>query len=379
MFHLAHKLYLCHDSLVDVDKNRVVISKENGFKMHEVIQKLSSGTLVMSGKTIEEAIGTQELIDFFDELLKFAIKTDKPLYIYADKKNMAMLQSAWYKIIFAEPNRNQCERLYNANVFKYNMFFKGRFSSNTGNPHVNLLIDPKNFAAEYDKTKEPAPHKRRSFIIRYARYLNVEILLANYIYDGSMKDELKNVITKLLRKDIEKYIYELKEIFLVHFASKNFRKWLGLSKNYTIDNIDEIVNDKSKYAELFMSNRIFVNSGMGTASSGNKNLRLEAITAEDIEAIKEFTILSGTTWGEEAVYQFIKSDINKLDFLDILVGNFPDYRLDELIEAECTFEHAAGSFFSIDLETVNNYLIEYILEAKIENKKENLRHFRITS
>ena len=65
------------------------------------------------------------------------------------------------------------------------------------------------------------------------------------------------------------------------------------------------------------------------------------------------------------MYAQIKSDVNKLDFLDIYT-DFTDARLDALIEAEATFENAAGSFFSIDLETVNHYFVQTLLERKTD-------------
>ena len=52
-----------------------------------------------------------------------------------------------------------------------------------------------------------------------------------------------------------------------------------------------------------------------------------------------------------------------------------DELLDKIIETESEFEHAAGSFFSIDLETVNHYLITAILESnKLEDKSFIERH-----
>ena len=40
-----------------------------------------------------------------------------------------------------------------------------------------------------------------------------------------------------------------------------------------------------------------------------------------------------------------------------------DKQLDMIIETEATYEHAAGSFFSIDLETVNHYFVQALLDG----------------
>jgi hypothetical protein len=191
-----------------------------------------------------------------------------------------------------------------------------------------LALNTGTLKSIYDKVPHAANAKKRSFFARYSKYASVEYLLASYVHNGSMKKELKENIKRLLRKDIEKYIYELKEIFVIHFTTRTFKERLGLEKEYDIQNIQDIIKDNSRFAELFMSNRLFFVSGMDLPSSKmNKNFRFENITNEDVSNFKEFTVLSGTTWGEEAVYQFIKSDINKLDFIDIINGEFTDKRL----------------------------------------------------
>jgi len=101
---------------------------------------------------------------------------------------------------------------------------------------------------------------------------------------------------------------------------------------------------------------------MNTASAG-ENVNFTEITSTDVTNLKAFTTISGSSWNEENVYTHIKSDVNKLDFLDIYT-DFTDARLTALLDAEATFENAAGSFFSIDLETVNHYFVQTILENK---------------
>lgn len=379
MFHLAHKLYLCHENTIDTNNDRVVISQENGYYMHEVIQKISNGTLFKCANSIEDLIKGKDISDFFSELIDFCLQRDRPLCIYTDKKTLAFIQLAWFNLIFKEPAFETCEMLYNSNVFKYDMFYKGRFSLNHGtNAKIDLALNTGTLKSIYDKIPHAANAKKRSFFTRYSKYVSVEYLLASYVHNGSMKKELKENIRRLFRKDIEKYIYELKEIFIIHFTTRIFKERLSLEKEYDIRNMQNIINDKSKFAELFMSNRLFFTSGMDLPSSrANKNFRFDKITEQDVNNFKEFTVLSGTTWGEEAVYQFIKSDINKLDFIDIINGEFTDKRLEDLLNAESTYEHAAGSFFSIDLETVNNYLIGYILDARFKNDRENLRNMTL--
>lgn len=126
----------------------------------------------------------------------------------------------------------------------------------------------------------------------------------------------------------------------------------------------DILDDTSTFPDLFLNDRIWKYKYMNHATTGD-NVHFTNITAQDITNFKDFTTKSGECWSEENVYTQIKSDVNKLDFLDIYT-DFTDARLTDLLNAESTFENAAGSFFSIDLETVNHYFVQTILERKTD-------------
>ena len=101
---------------------------------------------------------------------------------------------------------------------------------------------------------------------------------------------------------------------------------------------------------------------MNTASTG-ENVNFSNITSTDITNFKAFNTIAGTDWSETPAYTNIKSDVSKLDFIDVL-SDFTDTRLTNLIDTEATLENESGSFFSVDLETVNNYFVQSILQNK---------------
>ena len=109
---------------------------------------------------------------------------------------------------------------------------------------------------------------------------------------------------------------------------------------------------------------------MNIASSG-KNVNFDAITAKHVKSLQKFTKLAGACWQEESVYEFVKSDVSKLDFVKaVSAGEITDKELDTILEVEATYEHAAGSFFSIDLETVNNYFVQGLLDGNKEFREQ---------
>lgn len=369
MIHLFKKVYVSSDKLIDLSLNRVVVSERFGYKVSDSLNETAKGFLIIKGQNFDEIIGQEkEYTDwesFFKEMYKFQNETLQKVMIYCDDASMMRLLSAWFKLILPNSTKISIKSLIESYIFKYNVFHKGRFSTNNGNLYYDYTVDTTNFSNQYDSLSTLTPGE---FITEIKSNVGVEFLLASYLKNKSYKDELKNVLKILITKDLEKYLYELKEIFFVHILTNKFTNKLNLNKTYNFENFTEIENDGSKFVELFINERIWNYKYMSHPSSTRQNINLKNITEEDKKLFKEFTTISGSTWNEEDIYSFVKSDINKLDFLQCF-NNFTDELLDKIIETESNFEHAAGSFFSIDLESVNHYLISEILEAH-KNKDE---------
>jgi hypothetical protein len=191
-----------------------------------------------------------------------------------------------------------------------------------------------------------------------------------------MKDELKSVLKPLIAKDLEKYLFELKEIFYVHMVTPKFVKKLNFSRSYGFENLNEIIQDQSPFAKLFADTRIWQYKYLATPSASKPNVDLSQITEQDRKLFEEFTDIAGTSWSEESVYKMVKSDVAKLDFLPIF-NNFTDELLDKIIDTEASFDHAAGSFFSIDLASVNNYLVTALLAAHTEKNTQFIRQYSL--
>ena len=374
MLHLLKKVYLTSDRIIDVNLDRVVISKEYGFDTLESISA-NGGELIAKGFAVQDVVGEEkgftDLTDLFDALAKHCNNSGKKVIIYADDESFIEIIAYFYKLIFKNIDKANCKLLTENMLTKFYMFQQARFiTSNT--PMSSFKIDTSSFETAFDSATVV---KRSEFINTYLKDLSVEALLATYLNNGQAKEELKSSVKVLLAKDLEKYLYELKEIFLIHFLNKKFTDHLSLEKDYNWANLQDFLNDSSKFGELFFNERIWNSKIMYTPSSG-KNIKVDAITTADIENFKEFTTIAGSVWNDESVYSNVKSDVSKLDFLGIYT-DFTDELLDKLIETESTFEHAAGSFFSIDLETVNHYFITSLLNAKQNDDTEFLNKYSI--
>ncbi len=368
MLHLFKKVYVAPDNNIDVSFDRVVISKEHGVDLLDSLKASQPGALLAFAKEVKNLIGSKNLpyvdtVDMFDKLGDHTDKYGKRIVIYCDHQAFMKVMALWFRMIFKKTNKTAAVDLLESMVFKHKLFGQSRFATNNGNTDEPYEINIEGFGKIFDGAQKPSAERRKKFLTENKSSISLEYLLATYLASGKCKKELKTVLRILLKKDLEKYLFELKEIFLVHILTKRFMDTLSLDQTYDFTNYDEIQKDKSEFPTLFFNKNIWNHIGMSSASSG-KNINFDAITEKHKKSFAKFTKLSGTCWNEEGVYEFIKSDVSKLDFIECITGSeMTDKQLDMIIETEATYEHAAGSFFSIDLETVNHYFIQALLDG----------------
>ena len=375
MLHLFKKVYVATDNIIDVGVDRVVVSFEHGHDTLEDMKKVMGGELITFAQDWSKLIGSKnttfmDTADIFDKLGDHCDATGKRVVIYCDNKALCTIMALWFKTIFKKTNKAAAVDLLESMIFKYKVFNRGRFSSNNGNTDVEHEIDISNFGKIFEGAQKPSAEKRKKFLDENKGSLSLEPVLATYLSSGKMKKELKGIIKILVKKDLEKYLYELKEIFFAHILTQRFTKDLNLEKVYDFTNYDEILKDKSEFPSLFLNEKIWKTPYMNVASSG-KNINFHAITKSDIKSFAKWNKISGQHWNEESIYEFIKSDVSKLDFIECITSvEMSDKQLNMILETEATYEHAAGSFFSIDLETVNSYFVQSLLDAYLaEDKK----------
>lgn len=377
MIHLFKKVYIASDKMIDLEMDRVIISEEYGIQLGIAYSQLHSGDLIHAFKNTAELVGQNMTFAtwtrFFDFLYTRCTETGKRIIIYADDTAFLTIATAWFKLSLPYATSDDIRDLIESLVFRHNVFYRSRWSTNQGRGDEYYSIDPTAFLDTFDSIEVPY---NALFANKIKPYMGVEFLLATYLYSGQMKSELKDVLKILIRKDTEKFLYEVKEIFLVHFVTERFASKLNLDKTYNMSNLNDIVLDQSKFARLFFDPLLWSYPFMTFPSSDQHNVLIENFTEQNILDMKEFIMLATQTWPEEGIYVGPKSDVSKLDFLGIYT-DFTDVLLDQIIDVESTFEHAAGSFFSIDLETVNNYLMEEILSVANSDNKEPLKPYTL--
>lgn len=378
MLHLFKKVYIEFDTKISIDHDRVVISEQYGIPMYEALDKVAGGDLIMYGQSLEDVIGEGNiyptLIDLFTTLSARVESTDKTTIIFADETTYVKITSWWFNILL--PNAT-CENIYNilkSQVFSEEMFSNSKFSLSSINSDFDRNVI--GTLSEFENiSNAPRNKKEGEFIKSIIPHISVEYLFASYMFDGSHKKEFKASIKPLISKDLEKYLYELKEIFLVHILHPRLQEELSTSQTYTFSNLDEIVNDTSPLISVFFKPTIWNNTGLTTpTSSGSVNFK--GITTEDIKHIREYATIVGSLWEEEKPYTFIKSDIMKLDFIPFLQSpTITNASLDAIVAFELVKEHSAGSYNAISIETVNHYLVDHIIFSYNSGNTEDIKPF----
>lgn len=373
MLHLFKKIYVEVDYKISINQDRIVISDEHGNGMLDVLEKNSDGKLLDFSKKFDDIIVKYgSFVKFMQFVSKEQDKTNKPIIIFADKTAFVQIVSNWYKLIFKNPDAEKSYSLFKSYCFREKLFSSGRLSINK--IKSNLDFDKIQFISEFNSAVISNSDKI-NFLKDNKSTLSIEYLLSSYLFDGSCKDELKNRVKILIRIDLEKYLFELKEIILVHLLRKKFQKLIGATTVYDFSNFYDMIDDESPLIRVFFKPELWSDQGLVRPSSSG-TVNFQNMTQDDVDNIMKFTELAGQEWEEKNFYRFNKSDMGKMAFVKHLqTTNLSDEGLKEIIDFEIRGNHAAGSFYSIDLQTVNHYFIDFVLNSIRENKKENIRHY----
>lgn len=376
MFHLFKKIYLDIDKNLKTFNDRIVISKNQGFRIASELEESFDGKLFYFSTSLDDLVGDDKqftsLVDMMNKISMSLEEKGRPITIYADEENFLKLFIFWCKLVLKDAKSEECFRLLKSYCFRENLFSDGRIKISRKN--VSLDFEKEIFNSLFETITVDSSEKE-VFIGKNKQFCSVEFLLASFLYDGSSSKELKNIFKILIKKDLEKYFYELKEILFVHILRKSFQTKIQTTKSYDFSNFYEILNDESPLVKVFFKKEIWNNEGLFRPSTSG-NINFENITDADVDNFMRFTELAGEEWEEENFYRFTKSDKNKLTFLKHITKDvMTDNDLKEIIEFELKGNHAAGTFYSIDLETVNNYFIDFLFNSYRENKKEDIKPY----
>lgn len=386
MFHLFKKVYLDFDDKISMSNDRIICSKEyGGLQDSADLSKAFYGKVIAKANSIDNLIGKDKQFTTFlnmMESLNDSVDTyGSSVFVYCDKESYYRFAIKWLKIILPSCDSNSAWKFFKSHIFKEKNFVNSRVSASSAfaeNVNSWLILEAE-FKQYWDECKITSTTRNNfaEFINKVKSNLRVEFLLAAYLYDKSYGELLAKAISPLVKKDLEKFLYEHKEIILVHFQRPVFQELLEVQNGpYTFENFYDMVDDPAPLVQLMFKPEIWgeTRSSMYAPTSSG-SVKLNGFTDEDIDNLKVYSKLTGQIWSDELWYTnqrsnaaytqaYMRSEIDKFEFIKFF-RNKDELTIDELdqiLEYEIYHQyHAAGSFYAIDLRTVNTYFVDFLL------------------
>jgi hypothetical protein len=381
MFHLFKKVYIDFDDKISMSYDRIVCSEQHGDLPDATeLTRVFNGENLATVKSLSDLIGKGKKFESLLEMLQLLDRRvdtyDRKVFIFCDRESYYKLAIQWMKIITPNCDKDNAWKFFKSHIFKEKNFTNSRFSAaerfSTESESWMLMEDE--FKQYWDDVKVTRAQRVKftEFLEHVVTGMRIEFLLAGYFYDGRYSEEFAKAITPLVKKDLEKFLYEHKEIILVHFLRPKFQELLQVQNGpYTFDNFYDMVDDPAPMVKVMFKPEIWgeARSSMFAPTSAG-TINMSAITDEDIETIKQYSLVTGTVWSDEQWYTVVRSEIDKFNFIKM----FRDKQyltvddLKEILDYELHHQsHSAGVFYSIDLRTVNTYFVDYMLQNK-DNK-----------
>jgi len=362
MIHLFDKVYVDTDTNINLNTDRVVISKSVGYPTISLLEMLHPGTLIAYGQEYDDVINLNGEYTTLLGLL-YHIKTNysnKKVIIYADKESFIQILINWYSLIFNTVDTNTLYTVYQTYVFKHEALNSSRFEMGHGSKlHVYSQQD---FNEAITFVEQHDINTKYAFVQSIANSLSVELLLATFLVSGAYKEELKSRVKILALVDLEKYMYEIKEMLVLQILHPLLQPKLGLTTPITIANINDLFSSTNRLIEVFFRSSIWKFQGLASPSSTGTIL-FENMSETDIQTVEEFVDICGSVWEEEYFYRYTQSDRGKFRFLPSLIKmQMSDDELNAIIDFEKQGSHAAGILNSPETN-VNKYLLDHILNC----------------
>jgi hypothetical protein len=360
MLHLFNKVYIEHEDCISPDYDRVVISATNGVELYKSLEEISSGELIAHATSLDELVGAGKTyasyVAMFTALANKVKESGKVVYIYVDPTTYYKLSALWLKIVLPNVTSADATRYMRTNHLHQKLWHYSRKTATVAiDALANGTFNEGQFQFDFNNTLVNRSDYE-SFINDNVAGFSVELLLASYVYNGSRKTELKNSIKPLLKKEIEKLLYEFKEVVVYHMSNASVMTALGSSTTYTIDNLQDAVNDSASKIAVFFKNSIWNTEGIGVNSTNN-SININNITADDIANIKAMVSVAQGDWNY--------SEVNKLDFIPyVQKATFDDADLTAILDydqSNTDILHTSGAFYSTEHTTVNNYFVKYVM------------------
>jgi len=378
MLHLFKKTYVTLDTSIDLDYHRFVISEEAGGPLAEVLENMHPNKLLGFGTSIENLKERGTTIETMFEKCLLKNSEGYKCIIYCDKISYCSILSVWFKSLFLNIDAESSYKIIQSYFLKRSLL---NFVSQRGiSDDTDYFLPKKPTFEEFENIFNTTPENEGVTQLVYGLddSKSLEYLLANYIYDGSHKEQLKTAIKRIVNRYVEEVLKETWRTIAENALLKpEFLTNLSISTKYDFDNLENI-KDEEYLQPLIKANAWRI---LDTRYDPNrKQLDLKEYDWREILRIKNQ--IQAAYW-EPVTHRPLPAGVSSLLaraflYIDCLVAaEFTDEHLESILNFERNnFDHTR--FWAMkDNENINCYLADYFLATKYTGEISKLEKFKL--
>lgn len=389
MLHLFKRVYLSFEDYIDKSKNRVVISKENGFDLSFESKAVFDAELIDFSNTVSDLIGKNKkyknLLEFFEKLNSKAEELQKRIVVYCDVDSFLTLSISWLKIILPNCNVQTAYSIVYSNIFQSRMFGTSEVYNNTRTYSANFEknnVTFEEFKIVYDQCVINR-EEFSSFITNIKEHLSIEYLIASYLYEKSCKEELKKVAVGKLEIGIQQMMYEAKMFILESLLYEDVISLFNPTVKYTIKNLSDIEKDPT--FDIWFDSNIWELKSVG-APNNLSRINFKNISDKQFEKFCQHLKIWANIYNNTICKpSLVPPNVDLQQFIDVKInclkicinGSVTDSDLDYLLlistNLDVTRPCDTFSIFEwVENEKYNIYLIEEIRQSLAKKQFERI-------
>lgn len=283
MLHLFDKVYLEFDSKLEVNFDRIVISKEYGKKMMIELDRIAYGELVSYHETYEDAINGN-FVRFITDIYNFAKDTDKKCIIYCDEAAYKSFIAQWFRTILPNLDLESFKTLANYTVYNERIVSNTQLSS-VHSTKLSGLWKIKDIESAYEYAHALNAPERKAFAKLDIKF-SYEFLISSYLAGSSEKfAELKSTMHMFLRRWFKESLMDNRQMVLLNINNHRFQEALGIDPDLvdiTLEDPLAPIEQLKWYAddEIWEKNTEFSKGVYGLCN-------LEGLSEEQIDGLRD--------------------------------------------------------------------------------------------
>jgi hypothetical protein len=368
MLHLFNKTYLDIDAFIDMNENRVVLSELYGTPVWSVVEGTTAGELLAYGASPDALFEDEEqsvnsYADLFDMCYEKTQTDGRKVIIYADKDSYNSIASALFKTIFINIDVDSAYKIIQS-TFARDIVLGGRETFLLEAQVVNAKPTAEEFATQFNAVSvDGSSAEVVALFEKIKSSLSLEYNLASYFAQPeTYKDKLRPIMKNMINRFVEEATKEAYRAYCAAILNPTIRTRLGITNNYTISNIEDVLNEPA-LAALKKTNTWRSAGGVGLP---RETLDLSTFTAEEITTIKEQCYVVKQFLNADfdvATVELIYSRIQK--YIDLLAdGVITDQDMIDIVDFDLGGPDDDRFWSFKDRAQINEYLIEEFLAMK---------------